>query len=196
MQPEIEAKFLDADFAVVRKKLEAAGATLVHPNRTMRRKNFDYPDSRLESIGGWVRVRDEGNKITLAYKQLSSREVDGTREVSVEVSSFDDTVLLLESIGLKETSYQEPMRESWQLVSVQIELDEWPWARPYVEIEATTAEELFECAKQLGFDPKLALHGSVEVVSRAEYDVTEAEVDGWPVLTCVPVPEWLERKRR
>jgi adenylate cyclase class 2 len=196
MKPEIEAKFLDMDFEAVRAKLREAGAVCVHPVRLMQRKNFDHADGRLEAIGGWIRVRDEGDKVTLAYKQLDNRDIDGTKEVSVEVSSFDDTVALLLAAGLKQTSYQETRRESWVLDGTQIELDEWPWVRPFVEIEAPDAEALYAAAEKLGFDREKALHGSVEIMYLQEYDVSEQEVDAWPEITFSPVPDWLSVKRK
>lgn len=196
MKPEIEAKFLDVNFDVLRVKLLEAGAQCVQPMRLMRRKNFDHTDGRLEAIGGWVRVRDEGDKVTLAYKQLDNRNIDGTREVSVGVSDFDDTVTLLQAAGLRQTSYQETRRESWVLGGVQIELDEWPWVRPYVEIEAVDEEVLYDVARKLGFKKENALHGSVEIVYLQEYDVTEKEVDSWPEIIFSPVPAWLTTKRK
>ncbi len=80
MQTEIEAKFLDVDVEALRKKLEEIGATQEHPEIFMKRKVFDYPDSRLEKKGGWIRVRDEGEKITLSYKQLNDRSLHGTKK--------------------------------------------------------------------------------------------------------------------
>lgn len=196
MKPEIEAKFLNIDFDDMRARLRAASAECVHPMRLMRRKNFDHTDMRLEAIGGWIRVRDEGDKVTLAYKQLDNRKIDGTKEVSVEVSSFDDTVALLMAAGLKQTSYQETRRESWVLDGTQIELDEWPWVHPFVEIETPDAETLYTVAEKLGLKKETALHGSVEIMYLQEYDVTESEVDAWPEITFGPVPDWLEAKKR
>jgi adenylate cyclase class 2 len=162
----------------------------------MLRKNFDYPDGRLEKIGGWVRVRDEGDKTTLAYKQLDNRGIDGTKEVSVVVSSFDDTCQLLESIGLKQNSFQETKRESWILDSVEIELDEWPWIKPYIEVEAKDESSLIEVINKLGLNVNDAVHGSVEVAYMAEYEVTEEEVDNWQEIKFTDVPDWLESKRK
>ena len=196
MKPEIEAKFLNVDFDEVRARLQAAGAKCVNPLRQMRRKNFDYPDMRLEAIGGWIRVRDEGDKVTLAYKQLDNRSIDGTKEVSVEVSSFDDTVALLLAMGLKQTSYQETRRESWVLDGAQIELDEWPWVKPFVEIEAINVETLYAVVEKLGLNKDTALHGSVEIIYLQEYDVTEQEVDAWPEIVFGATPQWLETKRK
>lgn len=164
MKPEIEAKFLDVNFDEVRAKLRDLGAECVQPMRLMRRKNFRPATIGPSATKGWVRVRDEGDKITLAYKQLDSREIDGTQEVSVGVSDFDATVSLLCSAGLRQTSYQETRRESWVFRGVQIELDEWPWVAPFVEIEAPDADALYAVAEQLGFDSNRALHGSVEVM--------------------------------
>lgn len=196
MQAEIEAKFLGVDHQAIRKKLQDLGATCQAPMRLMRRKNFDFPDGDLQKKSGWVRVRDEGDKITLAYKQLDHRGVDGTKEVSIAVRDFDATCLFLESIGLEQKSYQETKRESWVLDGAEVELDEWPWVRSFIEIEAADESHLFAIASLLGLDSKDALHGSVEIVYQQEYDVTEEEVDGWTEILFIDVPKWLEEKRK
>jgi adenylate cyclase class 2 len=74
MQTEIEAKFLNVDHSTIRKKLKKVGAVRIQSVRLMRRKNFDFKDLSLEKEkSGWVRVRDEGDKVTLSYKQLNHR---------------------------------------------------------------------------------------------------------------------------
>lgn len=197
MQTEIEAKFLNINHDTFRKKLESIGATCVVPMRLMRRKNFDYADRRLEKeFTGWVRVRDEGDKVTLAYKQLNDRSLHGTKEVSVTVNDFDDTCQLLESIGLVKQSYQETRRESWMLGDIEIELDEWPWIPPFVEIEAPDENSLRDIAAKLELDMNVAVHGSVEIAYQAVYDVTDEDVDHWDEILFTDVPDWLEEKRR
>lgn len=197
MQTEIEAKFLNVSHEEIREKLKALGARLQHPMRLMRRKNFDFPDNKLErDRTGWVRVRDEGDKCTLAYKQLNDRSLHGTKEVNVIVDSFDDTCLLLEQIGLEAKSYQETKRESWLFDDAQIEIDEWPWIKPFIEIEAPTENELYAIVDKLGLNMKGAVHGSVEIAYQAEYDVSDEEVDHWSEILFVEVPEWLEAKRK
>src|SRR3990167_10294135 len=81
----------------------------------MRRCVFDYPDSRLKDIGGWIRVRDEGDKVTFSYKQLNDRTLHGTKEIEVTVGDFEKTVDLLTAIGLAQKAYQETKREKWTL---------------------------------------------------------------------------------
>ena len=139
MDTEIEAKWLNTNHNQIRKELKKAQATLVKAERLMRRKNYDFEDQRLGKIGGWVRVRDEGDKLTLSYKQLNDRTLHGTKEISVVVDDFEKTCSFLESIGLEQKSYQETRRESWELDGVEIELDTWPWIPPFVEMALWSA---------------------------------------------------------
>lgn len=198
MKPEIEAKFLDVNHQELRKKLESLGAVCKQPMRLMRRKNYDFPDLRLDKErNAWARVRDEGDKVTMSYKQLNSRELDGTHEVNLTVDSFDAACSFLEAIGLESKTFQETKRESWHLPGFEIELDEWPWVKPYIEIEGPDESSLRELADKLGLDWGAVCHGSVEVVYRGEYDVTDEDVDYIPIIAFgAPVPEVLESKRK
>lgn len=197
MKPEIEAKFLNADHDALRARLKELGAECVQSMRIMKRKNYDFPDGRLDKVNGWVRLRDEGGKITLSYKQLNDRTLHGTHEVSVAVSDFASADALLQAIGLKARTYQETKRESWRLDEFEIELDEWPWVKPFVEIEGPDEAGLKELAAKLGLDWGNVCHGSAEIVYRAKYDLTDEEFNGIPVVTFEePVPDWLEQRRR
>ena len=195
MKPEIEAKFLNVDHDALRAKLKALGATCRRPMRLMRRRNFDFPDKRLEKQHGWVRVRDEGDKVTLSYKQLDDRSLQGTKEVSVVVSDFEEASIFLQAIGLEAKANEETKRESWELDGVEIDLDEWPWIKPFVEIEAKDEASVWAAAQKLGLRKEDAKHGSVEIAYQAEYDVTEEETY-LPELFFGPVPGWLEKRRR
>lgn len=196
MHTEIEAKWLNINIDDMRKCLKEAGATLITPERMMTRSVFDYPDKRLENIGGWVRVRDEGDKITLSYKQLNDRTMHGTKEVTVVVDDFESACVFLESIGLERYAFQETKRESWKLDGVEIELDTWPWIPSFVELEARNETDLRTVAAKLGLELEHALHGSVETAYQAVYEVGEAEIDNWPEIRFIPVPDWLEAKRK
>jgi len=196
MQTEIEAKWLDINLVSMRKLLLSIGAKLIAEERLMTRKVYDYPDKRLTKIGGWVRVRNEGDKITLSYKQLNDRTVHGTKEVNVVVENFDAACSFLESIGMESKSFQETKRESWKLGSTEIELDTWPWIPSFVEIEAKNEKELKSVAIKLGLDFSDALHGSVETAYQAIYDVTEEEIDSWEEISFIEVPDWLALKSK
>lgn len=199
MQAEIEAKFLQIDHEVLRAKLASLGAVCAHPMRLMRRKGFDFPDGRLRNKkNGWARVRDEGDKITMSYKQLNNRALDGTHEIQMVIDSFEAGEAFLGALGLAATTYMETKRESWHLGGCEIELDEWPWVKPYLEIEGPDEQTLKAVAARLGLDWGVVCHGSVEIVYRAEYDISDQEFNTRiPVITFEePVPAWLEERRR
>ncbi|QQG49668.1 MAG: class IV adenylate cyclase [Candidatus Berkelbacteria bacterium] len=196
MQVEIEAKWLDINPDEFRENLQRLGAKQIHPERLMRRMVFDYPDSRLEKIGGWVRVRDEGDKITFSYKQLNDRSLHGTQEVETTVGDFEKTGQLLKAIGLIQRSYQETRREKWVLGDCEVTIDTWPWIPTFVELEAPREELLRTSAEKTGLNWDMAMHGSVETAYQKYYDFTEHEIDNWPEITFVPEPDWLLAKKK
>ncbi len=167
MKTEIEVKFLDVDHNEVRKKLEEIGAKLITPMRTMRRVTIDTPAMKVKDA--YVRIRDEGTKVTMTYKQFDSLSVDGAKEIELEVSDFQSTIDLLRAAGLPYNSFQESKREAWEFEGAEIVLDEWPWLKPYIEIEGDSESEIRDIAKKLGFDWSDAVFGDVMVAYRAEY---------------------------
>ena len=196
MPEEIEAKFLNADHDTLRARLKELGARCTHPNRKFTRLTIDYPDMRLRKKHGWIRLRDEGDKVTLTYKQQNERSIAGMQEVEVVVSDFAKAEAFLKAIGLQHYNYQETKRESWELGNVEIDLDEWPWIPPFVEIEGPSEAEVWDVTQKLGLKKDDALFGSVENAYRAVYDVTEEEVDSWERITFIDVPDWLEKRKK
>ncbi len=197
MHTEIEAKFLEIDPTSFRQKLKDSGARMVFPERQMRRKNFDFPDFRLEKTGAWVRVRDEGDgKIMMAYKQFIEHSATGIKETEMEVENFDVACEIFTAIGLTVKSYQETKREKWMLGDVEIVIDTWPWIPPFAEIEAPTEKALRAAVSSLGFDWATASYGGVLTAYQKYFDVTAKEINYCPAITFSLVPEWLEKKRR
>ena len=196
MQTEVEAKFPDIDPNSLREKLRSLGAVLEYPEVLMRRKVFDYEDNRLYKIGGWIRVRDEGDRVTFTYKQLNDRTLHGTKEVEVIVDNFDKTCELLLAIGLKQKSYQETKREKWKLNGVEITIDTWPWIPTFVEVEAADEASVKKAVELLGLDWSQTMHGSVENIYQMHYDFSDEEIDKWESITFIPEPEWLLVKKK
>ena len=196
METEIEAKFPDVDVAALRARLNKCGAKLIHPEVQMCRHVFDYPDKRLEKIGGWVRVRQENCKVTMSYKQLNDRTLHGTKEITIMVDDYDKAHDFLTSIGLASHAYQETTRETWLYKDVEVTIDTWPWIPTFVELEGPSEELVREVANDLNFNWDEAMHGSVETVYQMHYDFTEAEIDNWEEIRFCPPPEWLLAKKR
>jgi len=199
MQTEIEVKFLGVDHDAVRAALKKAGGVCEQPMRLMRRAVFDWPDKLLEqSIDGFVRVRDEGHQITMTYKVFNERTVDGAGEVEIVISDYKKGIAFLQAIGMLLKSEQESKRETWRLGDCEIVLDEWPWIRPYIEIEGPSKEALQATAARLGFDWDDAVYGSVTSAYRVEYNIPEKLSIGENPRIAFgdPVPEWLQKLRR
>lgn len=167
MNTEIEVKFLHVNHDEVREKLKALGATCEKPMRLMRRVTFDNPAMKAKK--GWIRVRDEGDKVTMGYKQTDTLDIDGTKEIETLVGNFDAAVAIFKQLEIDGGSFQESKRESWRLGEVQIELDEWPWLEPYIEIEAGQVELVHDMAAKLGFDMAAAVSGDVMSAYRDQY---------------------------
>ncbi|HSX06428.1 MAG TPA: class IV adenylate cyclase [Candidatus Saccharimonadia bacterium] len=167
---EIEAKFLQVNHDDIRASLKKAGATLVHPMRLMRRNLFDHPDDRYKKAFQHekLRLRDEGDKLTINYKKKSS-DSPYVHELETTVGSYDDMKQILFAIGFKTYSYQESKRETWHLDDVEVVLDEWPWLDTYIEIEGPSEPAIQAAAKKLGFDWSGAYFGSVDTAYRAQY---------------------------
>lgn len=196
MTTELEAKWLDIDPDAIRELLGLVGADRIYPETFMRRKNFDYPDLRLEAIGGWARVRDEGHRVTMSYKQLNDRTMHGTKEVEVVVDSFDKACEFLTDLGLVAKAYQETKRELWKAGDVEVSIDTWPWIPPFVELEAPDERTLITAAEELGLSMADALHGSVEVAYKKYFDVSDKEIDSWPEIKFIETPQPVAAKRR
>ncbi len=200
MNTEIEAKFLHISHEEIRRKLKEVGFVCVTPLRLMRRVIIDYADRRLQTgiPNSYIRVRDEGNKVTLTYKQFDSLAIDGAKEVEVVTSSFEDTIKIFTNVGLEVVSLQESKRETWQSGTCEVVLDEWPWLDPYIEIEDSTELEIKEVVTKLGLDWSKAVFGDVMVAYRDQYPylkATQTVGQVAEVLFNTPLPELLKEQK-
>ena len=167
MKTEIEVKFCDIDLDATREILARAGAVCEQPMRLMRRIIIET--ETLAQRHGFVRVRDEGDRTTLTYKQFDEASLTGAKEIEVTVSDFDATVALLEQVDLVHKSFQESRRETWKLGDVEVVIDEWPHLNVYIEIEGASEEGVKRAAEKLGFDWADAVFGSVTEVYQHQY---------------------------
>ena len=192
MQAEVEAKFLDANHDNIRARLQELGAVCRQPMRLMRRVIIETPEMIAQK--GFVRVRDEGDKVTMTYKQFDELTVDGAKEIEIIVSDFEQAVALLAMAGLPYKSLQESKRETWMLGTAEVVLDEWPWLAPYIEIEAVDEKTVRSIAIQLGYGWEDAVFGDVMAAYRSEYphlDMTDTVATLQNVRFDDPMPDLL-----
>jgi len=193
MKAEIEVKFLDIEHDTMREKLRAIGGICEQPMRLMSRITIDSPT--MHEKNAFLRVRNEGHRVTMTYKQFDALSVDGAKEIEVMVEDFDKTVQILQAAGLSFDSFQETKRETWRVDDAEVVLDEWPWLDPYIEIEAGSEARLKEVASLLGLDWSEAVFGDVMVAYRAQYPhLTEKDTVGRiaEVKFGLPLPDLLK----
>lgn len=153
---EIEVKFLNIDKEALEKKLIEIGAQKVG-DFFYKRQVFDYPDLSLDKKGAWIRLRDEGEKIMLSFKQRlgmqgNSGNDEGMKEIEFAVSDFDETAKFLYELGLANKFYFENKRTRYEKEGIEFDIDEWPLLKPYLEIEADSWEEIDKAVGWLGLD--------------------------------------------
>lgn len=155
---EIEVKFLDIDPENLIKKLEKLGAKKIF-ERLYKRRVFDYPDWRLDKDHSWLRLRDEGDQITLSFKKRLEPGKNGSNdkgmlEREILVNNFEETANILLSIGMIEKHYVENKRIRYILDDIEFDIDFYPQLEPYLEIEAPSWEKINKAIELLELDPE------------------------------------------
>jgi adenylate cyclase class 2 len=173
VKTEIEVKFLNIDIDAMREKLQNIGGVCEQPMRLMRRQVFHLV---TPSETAFVRVRDEGHKATMTFKRFEGDGLHAAKEAEVDVSDFQTAAKILEESGLKSKSYQETKRETWHVGEVEIMIDEWPWAPPFVEIEGPSEEAVRKVTSELGLDWKDAAFGGVAAVYKTLFPAITSDV--------------------
>ena len=157
---EVEVVFLEIDRDKIEQKLLSIGARKMK-DMFYRHVSFDYPDYRLDNDNSWIRLRDEGRQIVLAYKkrlgvtsQDGSTNDVGMEEVEIIVDDYENTKIFLRKIGLVEKHEAEKKRTRWQKGTTVFDIDTWPEIPTFLEIEAESWEDIDLVSKSLGFNPE------------------------------------------
>lgn len=150
---EYEVKFFPINLEEMRQKLQDVRASLKTPERLMRRCAF-AADANPGMTCTYIRIRDEGDKVTMSAKQHAiDSKMDSQKEYETTVKDFETTHQILLSAGLTQTGYQENKRETWRMLDgTLIELETWPQLPNYMEIEGKSSEAVQKAAELLGLD--------------------------------------------
>ncbi|MCA9360300.1 CYTH domain-containing protein [Candidatus Nomurabacteria bacterium] len=183
MQIEYEATFANIDKDAIRNKLKEAGAKLEKAEFMQRRSVYHLPEGN-HIAGGWMRVRDEGDKITMSVKTIDGKEIQNQKESCLTVDSYEEAETFLQTIGCKRKAYQETLRELWLLDEVEVTIDTWPFLEPFIEVEGTSEEAVKAVSVKLGMDWSKAIFAAVDVLYSGKYGVpTEVINDQTPLIT-------------
>ena len=100
----------------------------------------------------WIRLRETNGKTELTIKHILEKQNTKFQHVvenEIQVSSLEETNLILEAIGLSKRSYQEKIRYSYEYKNAKIEIDLWPLLNPYLEVECDDDEIIIEIIQRL-----------------------------------------------
>lgn len=138
MKTEYEVRVLEVNIEEMIKKIEDMGAKKIGE---YEQKRYVY-DIKPAEEGKWIRLRTNGKKATLTYKDIVSKTIDGTKEIEVTVDDFETTNEFLEKIGFIHKNYQENRRIQYELDGIEIDFDSWPQIPTYMEIEGKSQKEV------------------------------------------------------
>ena len=147
--PEYECTILDADIAVFKSKLESLKAKNKGES-FQKRYVYDFEPINPNS---WIRLRTNGNRTTLAIKDIKDKNsMGGTLKSEIEVDSFLGTKEILKRLGYKPRNYQENKREVYEFGNVSIKIDYWPMIPAYIKIEGSSESDVLDAIKVLGLN--------------------------------------------
>jgi len=172
MRIEYEATFININKEDYRKRLREINAQMEKPEFLQKRVVFNLPSGH-EIKGGWLRVRDEGDKITMSLKIVDGGKIENQKEICLKVDNFKEAIDFLIKIGCNKKAYQENKRELWMLDGVEITIDEWPFLEPLIEIEGESEEKIKIVAKKLGLDYSKAMFCSTDTIYSKKYNLPE-----------------------
>lgn len=176
MDIEYEAKFTDINKNEIREKLKSLKAQLVKPEFLQKRTVFFLPGKK-DCNTSWLRVRDEGDRISVSLKIVINGSIKTQKETMIVVDNYEKARRLLAGIGCVEKAYQETKREVWRLAATEITIDEWPYLEPYIEIEGDSEKEVREVTGKLGFDYGKAIFGAVDQLISKKWGIPENAIN-------------------
>lgn len=148
MKTEYEIRILEINKEKIINKIEDLGAIKIGEYNQQR---YIY-DLKPAQDNKWIRLRTDGNTTTLAYKDIESNTIDGTKEVEFEVSNIEYAKEFMDKIGFKYRNFQENKRIKYMLDDVEIDIDTWPMIPTYMEIEGKSEDKVNEMIDRLGID--------------------------------------------
>lgn len=169
---EYEVRVLEINKEEMQNKLKELNAILVED---VFQKRYVY-DFKPVNPSKWIRLRTNGTKTTLTIKNVESSNIDGTKEMEVEVSDFDTANEILNELGYIPRGIQENKRIKYDLNGVEVDIDTWPEIPTYLEIEGKSEEEVFNTLELLGIEKEKATSLDVQSIYEQVYGISEEKL--------------------
>jgi adenylate cyclase class 2 len=167
MGTEFEVRKLEMSFKEMVDCVTLAGAKKL---ATYHQKRYVY-DFNPPQKGRWIRLRSNGKETTLTIKEIKSKGIDGTHELEVVVSSFEDMHSILEKLGYKSRTFQENFRIEYELNGVKLDWDKWPMIPAFLEIEGDSQEAVLNMLSYLKINETDVTTADIESLYSEKYGI-------------------------
>ena len=146
MPIEYEYQFRNYDKPKLIKEMKHLGAK--KKGEYLFRVNvFEHPNKIPDT---YIRVRDEGFRITMTYKYQPLNKFADENEIII--NDFDEAITILNNLGCKTKHYYEKIREIWNLNNCEIVFDTIPCNPEIMEVEAVKKRDLTKLIKTLDLE--------------------------------------------
>ena len=196
MEVEFEARFLEIDRESLIEKIKALGGHQKSPLTVYRRSVFGLCDIKK----GYVRVRDEGNTVTLTAKIYKDPKFPEEYELNIK-DDFANGQAFLRALNLTEKAYHETMREKWTIPNrggknelCEVTFDYIPGLPVYSEVECKTKANLSKSIKMLKLNRDKMRFGGYGNAYAEYYGISLTEINNEiPSITFGNIEEELEK---
>jgi adenylate cyclase class IV len=147
MPKEYEYRFNSYDKKTIITKLKELGAKYFG---TFKFRVMVFVDSINSEK--YIRVRDEGHRITMTVKNNLTDKFPEENEIII--NDFDEGVKILLAVGCKKKYYYEKYREIWNVKNSEIIFDMNPGIPELMEVESLKKKELDDLCKKLELNIK------------------------------------------
>ena len=146
MPIEYEYQFRNYDKPKLIKEMKQLGAKK-KGDYLFRVNVFEHPNKIDDT---YIRVRDEGFRITMTYKYQPLNKFADENEIIID--DFDEAITILNNLGCKTKYYYEKIREIWNLENCEVVFDTIPCNPEIMEIEAVKKRDLTRLIKTLDLE--------------------------------------------
>ena len=148
-----EYRFMDVDSTAIKNILYTIDSNINKKTILLRWDSFVYKDK-------FIRVRNEGNQVTLTIKK--NLKTPNPISKTLLVNDYKTTIDILSELDIHSKYRVEKIREIWELSNkCIINFDMYPGLINYIEIKSNNNILLLKLIKQLGLELDLRNHTDV-----------------------------------
>lgn len=167
MAIEYEVRILEVSIDKIISCLEKLGAFKVG---IYHQKRYVYDYNPIQK-GRWIRLRSNGKQVTLTLKEIKSLQIDGTQELEIVVSDFNETNRILNKLGYLPRTFQENFRIEYCLDNIKFDIDMWPGIPAYLEIEGDSEQSVLKALEMLNYSADSYTTKDVDTIYNDVYGI-------------------------